>query len=80
MMFLMLHVTCSYIFHAHIPILFYHIDIKLFGAFLRLSLSLSVSCPLHSGAYSSSSPIDSTPSHVWFRDDKAYMDFSENFS
>ena len=54
-----------------------------------VSLFLSVSCimapkrkstssqnPLHSGVSSSSDP---TPSHVWFRDDKARKDFSENF-
>ena len=76
---------------------FYHIDIKLFGAFLRVSLSpslfLALVCsmapkrkstpsrnPLYSGASSSSSPSDSTPSHVRFRDDKACKDFLENFS
>ena len=60
---------------------------------LSLSLSLSVSCsmapkrkstpsqnPLRSEASSSSSPIDFTPSHIWFRDEKARTDFSENFS
>ena len=38
----------------------------------------SVSKP--SEASSSSSPIDSTPSHVRFRDNKAHKDFLENFS
>ena len=33
--------------------------------------------PIRSGA---SSSIDPTPSHVRFRDEKAWMDFSENFS
>ena len=33
---------------------------------------------LRSGA--STSSFDPTPSHVWFRDDKARKDFSENFS
>ena len=43
MMFSMLHVTCSCNFHAYIPIFcFYHIDIKLFGAFLRVSLPPSL--------------------------------------
>ena len=36
--------------------------------------------PLHSGASSSSSPSNSTPSHVRFRDEKAKSDFLENFS
>ena len=36
--------------------------------------------PLHSGASSSSSPSDPTPSHVWFHDEKAKSDFFENFS
>ena len=71
---------------------FYHINIKLFGAFLRVSLShslyLALVCsmapkhkstqsqnPLRFGASSSSSPSDSTPSHVRFRDDKAHKDF-----
>ena len=35
---------------------------------------------LHSRASSSSSPPNSTPSHVQFRDDKARKDFSKNFS
>ena len=35
---------------------------------------------LHFGASSSSSPFDPTPSHVWFRDEKAKSDFLENFS
>ena len=36
--------------------------------------------PLRSGASSSSSPSDPTPSHVWFCDEKAKSDFLENFS
>jgi len=36
--------------------------------------------PLHSGASSSSSPSEPTPSHVWFCDEKAKLDFLENFS
>ena len=36
--------------------------------------------PLHSGASSSSSPSDLTPSHIKFRDDKAHKEFLENFS
>ena len=34
--------------------------------------------PLRSGATSSS--VDSTPSHVWFRDEKTHSNFSKNFS
>ena len=36
--------------------------------------------PLRSGASSSSSPFDPTPSHVQFHDEKAKSDFFENFS
>ena len=36
--------------------------------------------PLRSGASSSSSPFNPTPSHVQFRDKKAKSDFLENFS
>jgi len=93
MMFLLLHASCSCIFHAYVP---FFIDIDLCWYFLvcsSLSLSLLVSCsmahkrkstpsrnPLRSGASSSSSPVDSTHSHVRFRDEKAQMDFLENFS
>ena len=65
----------------------------LFYLSLSLSLFLSVSCsmapkqkstpswnPLRFGASSSSSPANSTPSHVWFHDDKARKEFSKNFS
>ena len=65
----------------------------LFCLSISLSLFLLVSCsmapkckstlsrnPLHSGTSSSSSPIDSTPSHVKFHDDKARKDFLKNFS
>ena len=95
MMSLLLHITCSCIFHAYIPS-FPYILILNFLVLLCLSLSLSlsfVSCsmapkrkptpfwnPLRSGASSSSSPSDSTPSHIQFRDDKAHKDFSKNFS
>ena len=60
---------------------------------LSLSLFLALVCsmapkrkstssrnPLHSGASSSSSPSDPTPSHVLFHDDKACKGFSKNFS
>ena len=76
-------------------IFFYLTNIKCVGTFLfvPLSLFLSISCsmapkqkstlswnPLHSKAFSSSPSTDTTPSHVWFHDDKACKDFSENFS
>ena len=96
MMFFLLHITCSCIFHAYIPSFISILILICVGAFLRvffLSLFLSVSCsmapkwkstpsqnPLHSGASSSSPSTDSTPSHVLFHDDKARKDFSENFS
>ena len=96
-MFLMLHITCSCIFHAYIPSFLYILILNclvLFYLSPSLSLSLSlINCsmapkpkftssrnPLRSGASSSSSPSDPTPSHVKFRDDKAHKDFSENFS
>jgi len=60
-----------------------------FSPFFFLSVSCSMapkrkSTPsrnsLHSEASSSFSLADSTPSYIWFRDDKACKDFSENFS
>ena len=90
MMFLLLHITCSSIFHAYIPSFLYIYWSVLVLFRLSLSLSLSfVSCsmapkqksapswnPFHSGASSS----DSTPSHIRFRDEKARSYFLENFS
>ena len=81
--------------HAYVPLFIFILIFIYVGAFLRvsfsLSLFLSVSCsiapkrkstpsqnPFRSGTSSSLS--DSTPSHIWFRDDKAHKDFSENFS
>ena len=46
MMYLLLHVTCSYIFHAYVPFLSFLLIRTVFGTFLRLSpplLSLSLS-------------------------------------
>ena len=93
--FFLLHVICSCIFHAYVPSILYImilILLVLFCVFLFLSLSF-ISCsmapkrkstlsrnPLRSEASSSSSPSDSTPSHIRFHDDKARKDFSENFS
>ena len=80
-------------FHTYVPLILYIlilICLVLFYLFLSPFLFLSVSCsmapkwksspswnPFRSGASSSSDP---TPSHVWFHDDKARKDFSENFS
>ena len=92
MMLLILHVTCSCIFHAHIPSFLYIlilICLVLFCVSLSLSLSLVLvgsmapkwkfalsRNPFRSGA----SSFNSTPSHVRFRDEKAKSDFSEKFS
>ena len=43
MMFLQLHVTCSYIFHAYVPFFSFFLILLLIGTFLPLSLSLSLS-------------------------------------
>ena len=43
MMFLLLHVTCSCIFHAYIPFFSILLILILFGTLLLLSLSLSLS-------------------------------------
>ena len=82
--------------HAYVPSILYILIYLLFGTFFIVSLSFSpsyVSCvmapkrkfipsrnPLHSGASSSSSPSNSTPSHVRFHNEKAKSDFLENFS
>ena len=42
----------------------------------KSTLSLNLFC----SGVSSSSPFDPTPSHVWFHDEKAKSNFSENFS
>ena len=59
-MFLMLHVTCSCIFHAYIPFFFFFsifFILIVFGAFLLLSLSLSFySVSLHMGPKHKSTP------------------------
>ena len=79
-------------FHAYVTyilyILIYWLWLVLFCMFLSPSLSLvtlvaswhlnvSLLCLENSGASTSSNP---TPSHVRFCDDKAWQDFSENFS
>ena len=88
MMFLMLHITCSCIFHAYVPSFLY---ILILNCLVLFCLSLSISLPfvnwsmapsrnpLRFETSSSSSPSDSTSSHIRFYDDKACMDFSENF-
>ena len=92
MMSLSLHVTCSCIFmhtYLHFFIFLYIASLVLFCVSLSLSLLLMLVCsmalkckstlsqnPLHSEA----SSFDPTPSYVRFRDEKAKLDFSENFS
>ena len=81
--------------YAYVPSILYILIYLLLGTFLIVSLSpfSYVSCvkapkckstssqnPLRSEASSSSSPYNPTPSHVWFRDEKAKSDFLENFS
>ena len=96
MMILLLHVTCSCIFHAYVPFFSILLILIYVGTFLFVPLSLSLSqlialwhlnvSLLHPEtifvprASSSSSPTNSTPSHVWFHDDKARKEFSKNFS
>ena len=77
-------------FHAYVPSsLYIFIYCCCWYFFYSLSLSLALVCsmspkrkftlsqnPLHFGASSSSDP---TPSFVWFHDDEARKDFSENF-
>ena len=46
MMYLLLHVTCSCIFHAYVPFISFLLILTVFGTFLRLSLSLSLSLSL----------------------------------
>ena len=43
MMFLLLYVTCSYIFHAYVPLFSIFFILNLFGTLLLVSLSLSLS-------------------------------------
>ena len=94
MMYLYLHVTCSCI-SCICTFKFLYLLYCVVGTFLIVSLSpfISLSCiscfmatkrkstpsqnPLRSGA---SSSFDPTPSSVWFHDERAHKDFSENFS
>ena len=91
MMFILLRVTCSFIFHAYVPFfsyLWYYCWLVLFcfslSLFLLDSLRMAPNCKttlsrntLRSEA---SSSFDSTPLHIQFRDEKAHQDFLENFS
>ena len=90
-MLLLLHVTCSCIFHSYVPSFLYILILNCLVLFyLSLSLSLSfVSCSMAPKRKSTPSrnPLlfevsssDSTPSHVRFCDEKAHTDFLENFS
>ena len=82
MLNLYLHVTCSCI-HTFNSIYFdisvvWYSSVSCVMALKRKSTPSQN--PLHSGASSFSSPVDPTPSHVQFRDEKAKLDFFENFS
>ena len=94
-MILLLHVTCSCIFHTYIPSFLYILILIYWYSSISLSLSLSMrqlalwhlsvnllrpETIFVPRASSSSSPANSTPSHVWFYDDKARKEFSKNFS
>ena len=88
MMLLILHVTCSCIFHAYILFIFSYFKL----VFCSLSLSLSrIDCAIApkphksipaqspfcgSGSSSSDSPV---PSHIRIHDEKAKTDLFENF-
>ena len=91
MMFLLLHVTCSCIFHAYIPIFSFLLILTVFGTFMCVALSFFLSASLLYGTKEQvhfvlepslfqASTFDFTPSHVRFHDDKACKDFLENFS
>ena len=88
MIFFLLHVTRSCIFHAYVPFFFILLILNVLVLFC-LSLSLSYYFdwkstlsrnPLRSKASSSSPLANSTPSHIRIHDDKARKEFSKNFS
>ena len=94
MMFFTLHITCSCIFmHTYLSVYFYIFE--LFGAFsnclflppLSLVYVSASMAPKRKSApsqnllrFRASSSSDATPSSVWFCDEDARKDFSENFS
>ena len=92
MIFLLLQITCLCIFHAYILSFLYILILICIGAFLFVSLSLSFyalvcsmapkhkSAPSRNPLRSRASSSDSTLSHVRFRDKKAKLDISKNFS
>ena len=96
MMFLLLHITCSCIFmHTYLTFfIFLYIDCDwCFSVCVSISPSLSlvyVSCVMapkrkstlsqNSLRSKASTSFDPTSSHVRFRDEKAKLDFFENFS
>ena len=90
MMLFNLHVTYSCIFHAYVPSFLYIHILNFFGALLLVYLSLLLSAcitapklkstPSWNLLRSRASSFDPTPSHLWFHDEKACKDFSENFS
>ena len=86
MMQFSLHVTCSCIHTFSFPCLVLFVMVLIY-----LSPSLSLLNSLHMASKCKSAPswnpfrfgasfFDPTPLHVWFCDEKALQDFSENFS
>ena len=86
------HAFFMHMYHFFFILLILNV-LVLFYLSLSLFLFLSVSCsvapkqkstpswnPLRFGASSSSPSANSTPSHIRFRDDKAFKDFLKNFS
>ena len=81
---MLMHISCIRTF------LFYLLVLSVDGAFLLVSFSLSLLnglriAPKHKSALSrnplhSRASFDPTPIHVWFYDEKARQEFSENFS
>ena len=93
MMFLLLHIICSCIFHAYVTSFFYILILICVGSFLCVCVSLSfflcVNCSMapkrkstlsKNPLHSGASSSDSTPSYVRFCDEEACTNFSENFS
>ena len=76
-LFLLFDINCVWYFSASLSLsLSLSLSISLLIA-PKKSMSTSSQNPFH---FKASSSVDPTPSHVKFHDDKAYKDFSENFS
>ena len=94
MMFLSLHVTCSCIFHLYVSSFIFIVILIYAGAFLHVSLSLSLSFfrlvalwhqnenPLRPKTLfcsGASSSSDTTPTYIRFHDDKTVRTFQRTF-